>query len=129
MITILAGPLVSLQYAGVSIVLWAMFRDTQGVLPGLFVVMIVASFISLIPTLLPIFNGDTYLAITEVLGQPRLRQRAFNYVKRHWRTAPLEAVSPALRRLYWSTFLLTCLGWVIAWCLTAATLIRLFNHP
>lgn len=128
-ITILAGPLVSLQYAGVSIVLWAMFRDTQGVLPGLFVVMIVASFISLIPTLLPIFNGDTYLAITEVLGQPRLRQRAFNYVKRHWRTAPLEAVSPALRRLYWSTFLLTCLGWVIAWCLTAATLIRLFNHP
>lgn len=55
--------------------------------------MIVASFISLIPTLLPIFNGDTYLAITEVLGQPRLRQRAFNHVKRHWRTAPLETVS------------------------------------
>ncbi|WP_172736431.1 M50 family metallopeptidase [Pseudomonas sp. Irchel s3h17] len=128
-ITILAGPLVSLLYAGVGIVLWAMFRDSQGGLPALFVVMIVASLVSLVPTLLPIFNGDTYLAITEVLGQPRLRQRAFNYVKRHWRTAPLEAVSPALRRLYWSTFLLTCLGWVIAWCFTAATLIRLFNHP
>lgn len=128
-ITILAGPLVSLLYAGAGIALWAMFRDTQGVLPALFVVMIVASFISLVPTLLPIFNGDTYLAITEILGQPRLRQRAFNHVKRHWRTAPQEAVPPALRRLYWSTFLLTCLGWVIAWCFTAATLIRLFNHP
>lgn len=128
-ITILAGPLVSLLYAGVGIGLWAMFRDSEGVLPALFVVMIVASFISLVPTLLPIFNGDTYLAITEMLGQPRLRQRAFNHVKRHWRSAPVEAVSPALRRLYWSTFLLTCLGWVIAWCFTAATLIRLFNHP
>lgn len=128
-ITILAGPLVSLLYAGVGIALWAMFRDTQGVLPALFVVMIVASCISLIPTLLPIFNGDTYLAITEVLGQPRLRQRAFNYVKRHWRSAPQESLSPALRRLYWSTFLLTCLGWVIAWSFIAATLIRLFNHP
>jgi putative peptide zinc metalloprotease protein len=128
-ITILAGPLVSLLYAGVGIALWAMFRDTQGGLSALFVVMIVASFISLVPTMLPIFNGDTYLAITEVLGQPRLRQRAFNHVKRHWRTAPLETVPPALRRLYWGTFLLTCLGWVIAWCFTAATLIRLFNHP
>lgn len=128
-ITILAGPLVSLLYAGAGIALWAMLRDTQGVLPALFVVIIVASFISLVPTLLPFFNGDMYLAITEVLGQPRLRQRAFNYVNHHWRTAPLEAVSPALRRLYWSTFLLTCLGWVIAWCFTAATLIRLFHHP
>jgi putative peptide zinc metalloprotease protein len=128
-ITILAGPLVSLLYAGVGIVLWAMFRDSQGGLPALFVVMIVASLVSLVPTLLPIFNGDTYLAITEALGQPRLRQRAFNYVKRHWRTAPLETVSPALRKLYWSTFLLTCLGWIIAWYFTSATLIRLFNHP
>ncbi|MGX0891231.1 putative peptide zinc metalloprotease protein [Pseudomonas sp. ADAK2 TE3594] len=128
-ITILAGPMVSLLYAGTGIALWAVFRDTQGVLPALFVVMVVASFISLIPTLLPIFNGDTYLAIIECLEQPRLRQRAFNYVKRHWRTPALEPVPPALRRLYWSTFLLTCLGWVIAWSFTAFTLIRLFNHP
>lgn len=127
-ITILAGPMVSLMYAGAGIVLWALYRDTQGIFPALFVVMVVASFISLIPTLLPIFNGDTYLAIIECLEQPRLRQRAFNYVRRSRRTA-LEPLSPQLRRLYWSTFVLTCLGWVIAWCFTAFTVIRLFNHP
>lgn len=128
-ITILAGPLVSLLYAGVGIALWAVFRDTQGVWSDLFVVMVVASLISLVPTLLPIFNGDTYLAITEILGQPRLRQRAFNYVKRNWRADSLEAVDHELHRLYWSTVLLTCLGWIIAWYFTAATLIRLLNHP
>ena len=127
-ITILAGPMVSLMYAGAGIVLWALYRDAQGVFPALFVVMVVASFISLIPTLLPIFNGDTYLAIIECLEQPRLRQRAFNYVRRSRRAAP-EPVSPQLRRLYWSTCVLTCLGWVIAWCFTAFTVIRLFNPP
>lgn len=128
-ITILVGPLVSLLYAASGIVLWALFHDTQSILDTLFVVMVVASLVSLIPTLLPTFNGDSYLAITEVLGQPRLRQHAFNYVKRHWRTAPLKDISPALRRLYWSTFLLTCLGWIATWYFTVFFLIRLFDNP
>lgn len=127
-VTILAGPMVSLMYAGAGIALWALYRDAQSVFSSLFVVMVVASFISLIPTLLPMFNGDTYLAIIECLEQPRLRQRAFNYVRRSRRAAQ-EPVSAQLRRLYWSTFVLTCLGWVIAWCFTAFTVIRLFNHP
>ncbi|WP_252091122.1 M50 family metallopeptidase [Pseudomonas sp. MWU13-3659] len=125
--TILAGPFVSLLYAGVGIALWAAWGGS-GPFGALFVVMIVASFISLVPTLLPIFNGDTYLAITEWLGQPRLRQRAFNYVKgRHRATA--QPVSPAMHRLYWGTVLLTGLGWIAAWGFTANTLIHLFNHP
>ncbi|WP_024681296.1 M50 family metallopeptidase [Pseudomonas syringae] len=126
-VTILAGPLVSLVYATAGIVIWAAYGEAQGNLLALSIVMIVASFISLIPTLLPMFNGDTYLAITELINEPRLRQRSFNYLKARLRGAPCET-SVRLQRLYLSTVSITCLGWVLVWAFVLQTLFRVFHN-
>lgn len=126
-VTILAGPLVSLIYAAVGIVIWGVYGEEGGALMALSVVMIVASFVSLIPTLLPMFNGDTYLAITELINEPRLRQRSFNYVKGRLRGTPSET-PVRLQRLYWATVSITCLGWVLVWSFVLQTIFRLFHH-
>ncbi|MCV4341498.1 M50 family metallopeptidase [Pseudomonas capsici] len=126
-VTILAGPLVSLIYAAVGVVIWALYAEDRGALMALSVVMIVASFISLIPTLLPMFNGDTYLAITELINEPRLRQRSFNYMKARLHGTPPQT-PVRLQRLYWTTVSITCLGWVLVWSFVAQTLFRLFHN-
>lgn len=118
--TILMGPLASFYYAAAGIVVWAM-TPSSVVFHDLGVVMIVASFLSLIPTLLPCFNGDTYLAITEFYNQPRLRQRALLYCRK--RLAGKADVDDNAN-LYWGVTLLTAAGWLLAWCGIVALIIR-----
>lgn len=115
MITIAMGPYASLLFAAWGVALWGVAAP-GGVLHTLGVVMAISASLSLIPTLLPIFNGDTYLALTEFLGVPRLRQRAFQYARETLRgRAHSERAAPRRVFLYWSTVLATSLGWVLAW--------------
>jgi putative peptide zinc metalloprotease protein len=127
MITILMGPYGSLLFATVGVLIWA-FTPQDGTFSTLGVVMMVSSTIGLIPTLLPIFNGDAYLAFTEYLGMPRLRQRAFQYV----REAVLqrthgEIISLRLKLLFWCTVMGTCGGWLIAWVMLFMLCNKIFN--
>ncbi|MFK3842850.1 site-2 protease family protein [Serratia sp. NPDC087055] len=121
-ITILMGPAASFYYAAVGIAIWGAtgpgspFHDMA-------VVMIVASCLSLIPTLLPIFNGDTYLALTEFFDQPRLRQRALRYCRQRLAGKPTENDKDSC--LYWLVSLFTAFGWVLAWCGIAMMIFRL----
>lgn len=112
-ITILMGPVASLYYTALGVVIWYITSKTSAFHP-LGVVMIVASTLSLIPTLLPIFNGDTYLALTEYFNQPRLRQRALRYCRQYFAGKP--QAQDKNYRLYWVVSTLTVIGWVLSWC-------------
>jgi putative peptide zinc metalloprotease protein len=111
--TILMGPIASLLYAAVGILIWR-WSDANTAMNSMAVVMVVASSLSLIPTLLPMFNGDTYLALTEYFEQPRLRQRSVKYCRDKVR-GKASQVTTNEARLYWSVCVATLLGWVLAW--------------
>ncbi|MCW5236569.1 M50 family metallopeptidase [Verminephrobacter eiseniae] len=127
MITIVMGPYASLLFSAAGVALWLV------TVPGspwhtLSVVMTASASLSLIPTLLPIFNGDTYLALTEYLRVPRLRQRAFQYVKETlWSRKHDESPTLGRRALYWITVVATSLGWLLAWALLLSLLARIFR--
>jgi len=115
MVTIAMGPYASLLFAAAGVAVWTP-TTAGGAWHTLGVVMAFSATLSLIPTLLPIFNGDTYLALTEYLGVPRLRQRAFQHARETLRRRPhAERVAPRRAALYWSTVLATTLGWALAW--------------
>lgn len=125
MITIAMGPYASLLFAAAGVAVW-MQTGMGGTWHTLGVVMATSSSLSLIPTLLPIFNGDTYLALTEYLGVPRLRQRAFQHVREALRGRPhAERVAPRRAALYWSTVLATSLGWTLAWAFLLSLLSKI----
>jgi putative peptide zinc metalloprotease protein len=127
MVTIVMGPYASLLFSAVGVALWLATSPGSG-WHTLSVVMTVSTSLSLIPTLLPIFNGDTYLALTEYLRVPRLRQRAFQYVKETLRSRQHEeSPTPGRRALYWTTVVATSLGWVLAWALLLSLLARIFR--
>lgn len=127
MITIIMGPYASLLFAAWGVALWVA-TPPQSAWHTLSVVMAISSSLSLIPTLLPIFNGDTYLALTEYLGVPRLRQRAFQYAKETVRRRQHEETPSSRRKtLYWTTVLATSLGWVLAWGFLLSLLSKIFH--
>ncbi|PMS14518.1 hypothetical protein C0Z18_31260 [Trinickia dabaoshanensis] len=76
-VTIFAGPFASLVFAAVAVFVWAWAAPGSAARYAA-TVAIASPSLALIPTLLPIFNGDGYLAMTEFLNMPRLRQRAFS---------------------------------------------------
>lgn len=110
---IVMGPYASLLFATVGVIIWT-FAQKSSVYNTLGVVMAVSSLLSLIPTLLPIFNGDTYLMITEMFGVPRLRQKSFRYAKNllHRRQHE-QSLSARIKFLYWVTILGNIFGFVL----------------
>ncbi len=127
MVTIVMGPYASLLFSAVGVVQW-LVTSPGSAWHTLSIVMTVSASLSLVPTLLPIFNGDTYLALTEYLRVPRLRQRAFQYVKETLRSRKHEdSPTPRRRALYWTTVVATLLGWVLAWALLLSLLVRIFR--
>lgn len=131
LITIFMGPFASLLFAAVGVFLWQ-GAVAAGLPPGfartLGVVMAVSATLALVPTLLPMFNGDTYLAITELLGIPRLRQRAFRYLK-DLRKGQQHEVPLSRRRkaLYGFTIVGTVLGWLVVWYLLVRLAIGIYQ--
>jgi len=116
-LTIVMGPYASLLFAAAGVAVWAVasaggFWHTTGI------VMAVSASLALVPTLLPMFNGDTYLVLTEWIGIPRLRQRAFRHVKDVLRgRRPEEPLSRRRQAAYWGTVLGSVLGWIAVWIL------------
>lgn len=127
MITIAMGPFASLLFSTVGVLLWLM-ATKDSYLHTFGVVMTISASISLIPTLLPIFNGDAYLAMTEYFGVPRLRQRSFHYVKAILRSREYdEDVTEGQRILYLSTVVATTFGWALVWILVFKLLSSIFQ--
>jgi putative peptide zinc metalloprotease protein len=125
LVTIAMGPYATLLFVAAGVAFWLMAAPS-GWQNTLAVTMIVSATAALVPTLMPFFNGDTYLALTESLGVPRLRQRAFRYVRDWLRGKPERENAPAARRaLYWATVVTTAAGWLAAWAWVANTVLRL----
>jgi putative peptide zinc metalloprotease protein len=127
MVTILMGPYGSLLFAAAGVLLWTTANQGSA-LHTLGLVMVFSSSIGLIPTLLPIFNGDTYLALTEYLGMPRLRQTAFHFAKNTiCRRSYSGNISSKKKCGYWAVVVGTVLGWALAWVMLASLVMKLFQ--
>lgn len=119
-ITIVMGPFASLLVASVGVVIWSIAP------PGtpwrtLGTVMTVSVTAGLIPTLLPFFNGDTYLALTELARMPGLRQNALRFVRDRLAGRPAATTVPPTRQaLYWVVVVTTWLGCAAMWTLVTA---------
>ncbi|MFC5474497.1 M50 family metallopeptidase [Paraherbaspirillum soli] len=123
--TILGGPFGSLLFAAVAVLVWSLAKPGSA-LWYLAVVAAASPTVALIPTLLPIFNGDTYLALTELLDMPRIRQRAFQAL-----FSAVRGNRPALTRgemlTYAALILSTLAGWAIAWLVLIRMLISIIS--
>lgn len=124
-VTIVMGPFVSLVFAAMGVFLW--WAAPGGSWPAqIAVVVAVSSTAALIPTLMPFFNGDVYLALTEIFNEPGVRQRAFRYFKDALRGRP-QGISLRRRLLYAAIVLGTLVGWAIAWYLIVLLLIAFLS--
>ncbi len=112
-VTILMGPFVSLVFAACGVLLWCIV-PAHSWLASVAIVMAISASAAIVPTLLPIFNGDAYLALTEWIGVPGLRSEAFQYVGSVLRNKP-QAFSVQRKCLHWSVVTGTCAGWLVAW--------------
>ena len=116
LVAIAMGPYVSLLFAAAGVLLWRW--GPEGVLHTAAVVAAVSSTLALIPTLLPMFNGDAYLALTEMAGVPRLRQRAFRYAKLLCTGGCQEEhLSRGRKWLYAFVIFAAVAGWLAVWAL------------
>jgi putative peptide zinc metalloprotease protein len=124
LVTIVMGPYASLLFVSAGIAVWSV-APRYGAIHTFGVVMTVSAAVALVPTLLPMFNGDTYLAITEFFRLPRLRQRAFRHARNQLlRLQDDEQASRSRRALYWATVLGTVGGWLCAWLWLASCVAR-----
>lgn len=79
LVTILAGVFGSLVFAALGGAVWLLAHDVEPLrLVGLFAIL--SGTLVSAPTLLPIFDGDGYLLLTEVSRRPNLRHRAFRHL-------------------------------------------------
>lgn len=110
--TIFAGPFGSLLFAALGGLAWLLDAN-GGFLSLLGVYALISGMIGVIPTMLPIFNGDGYLLITELFGLPNLRRRAFEHLRVTF-TDPRRAAraAPRQRLLYLSVSVGTIAGWI-----------------
>ncbi|HEX5496752.1 MAG TPA: M50 family metallopeptidase [Mycobacteriales bacterium] len=85
--TVAAGPFGSVLYGTLGGVLW-LSTPAGGVPSRIAVLWILAGTVAVLPTLLPIFQGDTYLILTDMLGWPNLRPRALAELRHTLRRTP-----------------------------------------
>jgi putative peptide zinc metalloprotease protein len=118
--TILLGPFGSLLVGALGVLVWRL--SPHGSVPGrLGMLAALSTPISTVPTMLPVFNGDGYLLLTEYFNRPGLRRRSWAYLRerlsrkggrpgQHARELPR-----AERRLYLFVSIGTLLGLVGIW--------------
>ncbi|HEV7372414.1 M50 family metallopeptidase [Arenibaculum sp.] len=123
MITIVMGPFASLVFAALAIGVWSL-SPPGTMLAWVAVMAAVTSTLALIPTLLPIFNGDGYLALTEYFGLPGLRQKAWDHVRGRFLGTAVAEPSGSLRLIYLAVAFGTAISWAGAW--TGIALLFLF---
>lgn len=74
-ITAVAGPLGSLVFAALGVLLWHLVPGPLGVW------MVLAGTVCIVPTLLPSFDGDAYVLLTSLPGMANLRSRSFAHAR------------------------------------------------
>lgn len=115
-VSIVMGPFISLVFAAAGVMIWSL--ATPGTSLRLLGAQVAAtSALAVIPTLLPLFNGDAYLFLTEVLGIPGLRQKSWRFAGDLVRGNPGRARDLSARRrvLYLSVVVGTVMSWMLAW--------------
>lgn len=125
MVTIIMGPFASLLFVSVAILAWP-FTSAGSFGNRLAIIGAVSAAIASIPTVVPFFNGDTYLALTELFNQPGIRQRAFQYVHDWLRRRDVAAVPRSTRWLYAGVVAATLCGWALVWSLVIWAVSRHF---
>ena len=116
MTTIIMGPCVSLVFSAVGVILWRL-APPGSLSAQLGAMMAVISTLAIIPTMLPIFNGDGYLFLTELLGIPALRQKSWRFMHDVVRgRADQTRHLTARRKLLFCTVAAgTIVSWALAW--------------
>jgi putative peptide zinc metalloprotease protein len=113
-VTILVGPFGSLLFGALGVLLWRLSPDgSLASRAGLLAALSTPA--GIVPTMLPIFNGDGYLLLTECLDQPGLRQRSWAYLRARLSGDAGRQVPPGERRLYLFVSIATLIGLVAAW--------------
>lgn len=78
-VTVVAGPLGGLVFAALGGLVWYLGHDVEGVrAAGLY--MLAAGTAGMVPTLVPVLEGDAYLLLELWLRQPNLRSRSFDHL-------------------------------------------------
>ncbi|MGQ0838580.1 hypothetical protein [Actinokineospora sp.] len=78
LVTVAAGPLGSLAYAAIGAACW--LGPLPDPLRTLGLIMVLSGTVCVIPTMLPFFDGDTYLLLTGLPGCANLRSRSFAHL-------------------------------------------------
>lgn len=78
--TICAGPIGSFLFGSIGLVIWWQLSP-DATLKNLALLCATAGFGGTIPTLCPMFQGDSYLIMTELFGVENLRTKSFKHLK------------------------------------------------
>jgi multidrug resistance efflux pump len=129
----IAGPYVELALWALAVLTWRL-TDADTWLNAMALVVTVTSGVRLLLNLNPLIKLDGYYLLSDALGIPNLRARAFRYVGRGlarlWGASPARArrrTSPRKRRIYltygllaggYSAWLLGWIGWAVGSFLT-----------
>ena len=127
--TIVVGPLGSLAFGATGVLLWSAATPLSAI-GQLGVYAFLAGCYGATFTLVPIFNGDGYLIISELLGIANLRRRSFDHL-RHWlptgNARPFEA-DRKHAALYLSVAFGTMIGWICFAVAEAKLLMRIVEQ-
>jgi putative peptide zinc metalloprotease protein len=122
LVTIVMGPFASLLFASCSAILWYLVPPSAFPHDHL-VISVASATVALVPTLLPFFNGDAYLALTELFKSPRIRQRSFSRLR-----AAIRGNAEHLSAREVATSALVVLGTLAGWGLTWYLVVSFFVH-
>ncbi len=124
-VTILMGPAQSIVIAALGSLVWAFAQPASALANLGLLVAVVASF-STIPTLLPIFNGDGYLLLTELCRTPSLREQSWRFVRDavRGRSGWIATLSWRRRLLYGGMVTGTVASWCMAWTYATWVVVR-----
>lgn len=93
--------LARLVLVALALIVWVLVKRQGIYLSDLAVMIGITAFISFLINANPLWPGNGYHLLASWLGQPKLRQRSFDYVKLAWNgQAVPSSVRPADRRLY-----------------------------
>lgn len=121
LITILAGPLGSVLYGALGVLLWHLSKE--GSLAGIGIIVSIAAFLGVVPTLLPFLNGDGYLALTELFNSPGIRRKSFEYLRNLIQGQLVQQVNAQQRMIYLAVSIGIIIGWIFWWSLMVISIV------
>ena len=125
LITIFAGPLGSVLFGALGIILW---YYSDGYFASLGVIVSITTIFGVIPTLLPFLNGDGYLMLTVILDTPNIRLKSFAYLKSKIQRTAMKNVDAGHSQLYLAISIGIIIGWIIWWSLIAICIAKVVGR-